>query len=123
MNTDDALKEAIHQVAVAKVNEALGGDILGKMISEIMEYTRPRNYSRTDDKPRPWIEELAVEQLKAHIEITAQEMIRTTYRDQIQAAVIEMLDKHLSVIAAKMVDKLTGDRWGAQIKLEIERDG
>ena len=37
-STDQALAAAIQQVAQAKVAEALGGDVLGKMVTAVMEH-------------------------------------------------------------------------------------
>ena len=116
--TDEALKEAVMQVAKAKVAEAMGGDVLGKMIEAVMNH-REKGYGRDRDD-RTEFEKI----VERHIAQAIDEAVRAhlaAYTEQVKAAVRSAMEAKMDAFAASIVDAFAGEDWRATLQVEIKR--
>lgn len=121
MNTDDAMKAAIMQVAQAKVAEAMGGDVLGKMIDAVMNHRDRSTYSR--DKESTEFERIVKEHLRHAVEVAVREYL-SEHREKIAAAVkAAMIEGGVDKMAASIADAFATDDWRASLNISVERKG
>lgn len=118
MNTDDALKTAVMQVAQAKVAEALGGDVLGKMITSVMDHKDYSSYSRDNDKTM--FEKLVEGEVERCITSAVREHLAER-GDELKSAVKTALTDHLDKVATQVVDGFANDDWRASLNLTVVR--
>lgn len=118
MNTDEALKAAVMQVAQAKVAEALGGDILGKMVESVMQHT-DRRYGET--KSQTEFERIVNQLLHSEITSAAREVLAER-REEITASVRAAIQKDgFDKLAVSIVDAFASDDWRASLAITIDR--
>lgn len=116
MSTDDALKDALKQVAQAKVAEALGGDVLGKMVEAVMSH-RPKSYGSSRDNPTEF-ERIVSENIVRLIEDAVQARL-VEHGATIKAAVASAMGGHVDKMATKVIDAFVGEDWRARLHIEI----
>lgn len=118
MNTDEALAVAMKQVAQAKVAEALGGDVLGKMIDAVMSHKERNTYSNSKDKTE--FEKIVDRLLEGAVTAAVRDYL-ATYNEQIKAAVSTAMKGHADKVATTVIDAFNGDDWRATLNIEIIR--
>lgn len=116
MNTDNALAEAIKQVAQAKVAEALGGDILGKMIREVMDH-RAKSYGSGKGNPTAF-ERLVTETIQDMLRKIVRETMEAR-RDEFVAAVGTAMGDHMHRMASAVIEAFTSDDWRASLTVTV----
>ena len=115
-DTDKTLVEAIHQVAQAKVAEALGGDVLLKIVSAVMEHKDTRYGSDQRTALEKIIEDqvhrVVTEEVRSYID---------EHREEIELAVRKALVENEGGLAIAIVDAFKTDDWRATMNIEVER--
>lgn len=119
MDTDKALNDAIMQVAQAKVAEALGGDVLGKIIQNVMDH-KDRSYNGRRDG-RTFFERM----VQQEVERAVSEAIREHLKEQgneIKLAVKTALLSNADKVATEVIDAFVGGDWRADLSIKLDRD-
>lgn len=115
-DTDKALSEAIKQIAQAKVAEALGGDILDKMITAVMNH---RSSYGSDKKTM--FESMVEEQIRSMLQELVREYL-AAHRGRMQEAVSTALTEHADKCAATIIDAFVNDDWRAHLQIIVPRE-
>ncbi len=118
MDTDAELKAAIKQVAQAKVAEALGGDILGDIIKNVMDH-KNRGPGRND---KTMFEEIVDRHIVTAIETAVREHMAENI-SQINAAVKLALHDHADRVTTSILDAFNKDDWRASLNVTVNRRG
>ena len=113
--TDKALAAAIKEVANAQVAEALGGDVLGKMVKAIIDH-RDSSY-RSDNKTM--LEKFVDEGVRRMVEDAVRDYL-TEHRESIKASVSTALAARADAMAATVTEALLNDDWRADLSVKIE---
>lgn len=116
-DVDIALTAAVKEVAAAKVAEALGGDILTKMVESVMNHTG--SYGGRDRKTM--FEELVDGQIRALLEEAVRAHL-AAYRDQFNAVIATALTEHADRVATGVLDAIVSDDWRANLTVTVERE-
>lgn len=116
--TDDALAKAIREVANAKIAEALGGDVLDKMITAIMSH-RDNSWQSKDNSTM--LEKLVNENIRLAIEEVVRDFIKT-HHSKVKTAVEDALNRGgVSVFATSIADAFAAGDWRANLMVSIDR--
>ena len=114
---DQALAAAVEKVAQAKIAEALGGDVLGKIITGVMEH-RDSGYGR-DNKT----------QFERLVEGTVRDMIHRaikTYleerREELESSIKTALASKGDEFASSIIDAFVSEDWRATLEIKINRE-
>jgi hypothetical protein len=114
MSIDDDVSAAVVAVAKAKVAEALGGDIIGKIVDQIME-SKVNPHSRNSDT---WFNSVVTGCVENVIRKSVSEHLETPQmKAQIDAAI---LNKSMAM-ATTIVDAFVTDSWQARLEIKIDR--
>lgn len=115
MSIDEETKAAIHTVAKAKVAEALGGDVLGRLIDEVMQHKDRSTYGKAnaltffDMIVREVLEETLRREVRAAI--GNDETVKSKVREAIQA--------RAETFAVTVMDAFASDDWRAKLEVVI----
>lgn len=117
MSIDNQVKEAVLVVARAQVAEALGGDVLGKIVADVLNH-RP-TYSYNNQSKTTVLEDIIREQ----IGVVAREAVREALgapelREQIRVAVVAKAE----AFAVSVADAFTKEDWRAELNIKLEGD-
>jgi phage baseplate assembly protein W len=115
MNIDEETKKAIETVAKAKVAEALGGDVLGKLVDEVMRHTNRTYGSDTST----FFDRIVRECIEATIRQAAMAAIsdNEAVKEKIASAIRERADH----FAVTIVDAFADNDWRAELKVTVNR--
>lgn len=116
MSTDAALAEAIKQVAQAKVAEALGGDILGKMVKEVMDH-RLKSYGSGKDNPTAF-ERIVTEIIQNMIRDIVREVLAAR-REEMTVAINAAMSGQVNRMATAVIEAFLSDEWRAQLTVTV----
>ena len=112
---DEDISEAVKSVAKAKVAEALGGDVISKIVAEVMSQKRD-SYGRSDAKT--WFDQVVFDCVQDVIRKEVASHITTDeMRLKIKTAIAEKADS----MATTIVDAFATDNWNAKLEIKIER--
>lgn len=118
-NLDKDIADAVQVIAKAKVAEALGGDVLGKMIDTVMNHKDRDRYRNQEGL--------------SEFDILVNDIIRETIRaavrqhmkdntETISAAVTAAFARNnTDKLVASIVDALACDDWRASLEVKIDR--
>lgn len=110
---DDQVKEAILTVAKAQIAEALGTDVIGKIVTDILDHRPSSSYDR---KAQPTVlESLVRDEVISITRAAVREALDGTARDVIRAAVLSKADQFVNVV----VDGFAGEDWRADVTIKI----
>jgi hypothetical protein len=118
MNLDAEMKDAIQKVAQAKVAEALGGDVLGKMIEAVMNHRDKNMYNRNAEKTV--FEQIVAGLIEDAVRDATREHLKANI-EQIKAAVSAGMAAGADKIATAVADAYASEEWRAELKIVIDR--
>ncbi len=115
---DETTKLAIEAVAKAKVAEALGGDVIAKLVDEVMRHTDRPHYG--SDKPKTFFDKIVRECLEAQMRQAVLEHLRDNqaFKEKVSEALKSGADKFATSVIEALV---TGD-WRANMKITFKDD-
>lgn len=115
-DTDQALRDAIQQVAKAKVAEALGGDVLGKLVKSVMDHRSSSYGARSDNRTE--FERIVENEIEHVIRKAAAEVIAER-EAEIRASVRKAFNP--DSFAATIIDAFATDDWRASLQVTVKR--
>lgn len=119
MSTDDALAEAIKQVAQARVAEALGGDVLGKMVQAVMEY-RDKRYGH--DNGKTFFESIVENRIECVIREAVAGVLEAR-KDEVSEAVKAAFARGgFDTLVGNIIGAFASDDWRATMKIEFPKE-
>ena len=116
METEKALQNAIQEVAQAKVAEALGGDVLGKLVGAVMDHRD--SYHNRDSKTAferivdNEIHNLLIQTVRKYIDEN-----RTAIMGQVETC----LAKRVKMTAGTIVDAFINEDWRADLTVKLNQ--
>lgn len=114
-DTDTALNDAVMRVAQAKVAEALGGDILGKMVEKVMTHRSSYQRDRTE------FEVLVEAELYGAVRKAVGHYLQE-HSGAIKGAVAAAMASHgVDKFASTIIDAFAEEDWRAQLNVTIAR--
>lgn len=120
MDTDKELKAAIEKVAKAKVAEALGGDVLGKLVESVMNHKQRTAYGghKTD---KTAFETIVEDAITATISRAVREVIAedTAAQERIRKLIREQADR----ISVSVIDAFKADDCRIELNVRLGEDG
>lgn len=114
MPVDTDIDAAVEAVAKAKVAEALGGDVIGKIVTEVMNH-KDRSYgaNRAETQFDAIVRDCVLVALRRAVEARLDgEEVKRQIADCAEVAVKEM--------ATRVVDAFAGDDWRAQLDIHLK---
>lgn len=117
MSIDNQVKEAVLVVAKAQVAEALGGDVLGKIVTDVLNHRPSSSYS---SNPQPTVlESIIRDQVRAVAQAAVREALNEpVMQEQIKTAVIAKAD----TFATAIVTAFATEDWRANLTVHLEGD-
>ncbi|WP_428925012.1 hypothetical protein [Marinibacterium sp. SX1] len=116
MNVDSEMKTAIETVAKAKVAEALGGDVLGRIVQEVLDH-KPRGYGGSRDE-RTTLDRIVIEVVEQQITKAVREVVAENA--DVQTKIRDAVRARADAFTATIVDAFAKDDWRADLTVKIE---
>lgn len=118
MSIDEATKNAIEAIAKARVAEALGGDVLGKLVDEVMKHTDRSTYG--NPTPRTFFDKIVREVLEDTIRQTVRDEIASS--EAVKAKLKAAIHEKAEAFAATVIDAFASEDWRATMTVTIDRE-
>ena len=115
-DTEEELRNAVRTMAEARVAEALGGDVLGRIVDSVMKH-RDTRYRRSD---KTMLESLIEENVISMVAEVVQEHLRDR-KDEIRAAIAKSLAERADPFAVAIMDGFVNQDWRADLQVKIMR--
>jgi len=117
MTVDETMRAAIETVAKAKVAEALGGDVLGKLIDEVMKHKERSTYGKNE---------------KTFFDVVVEDVLRETIRRAVRDEIAKngvvheklktAIETRAASFAVAVIDAFASDDWRAQLTVKLHGD-
>ena len=116
MSLDKEMKDAVMTVAKARVAEALGGDVLGRLVDEVLKHANRSGYSNAGNT-KTFLDEIVAEQIRRAVEHEVRELIANSpdVKERMRAAIHERAD----AFAMSVVDAFVTDSWQATVNVDL----
>ena len=115
MSIDEVTKAAIETLAKAKVAEALGGDVLGKLVDEVMQHTDRSTYGQATQ--RTFFDKIVRECLETTIRQAVRDEIANS--EAVKAKLKAAIHERAEAFAATVIDAFASEDWRAQLTVTI----
>ena len=117
MSIDNQVKEAVLVVARAQVAEALGGDVLGKIVADVLNHRERTAYS--GESKTTVLEDIIRDQIRAVAHEAVREALNAPeFREQIRVAVVAKAE----AFAVSVADAFNKEDWRAELNIKLEGD-
>lgn len=119
---DKALKEAVHQIAAARVAETLGGSdgVIKQMVNAVMDH-REKQYGSYAADATTYLDQLVNDALRNEVRDAVRDALalrKAEIRDAISTKVSERVD----ILSTTIIDAFVTDDWRAELKVEVKKD-
>ncbi len=113
---EETTKLAIEAVAKARVAEALGGDVIAKLVDEVMNHIDRQSYGT--DKKRTFFDKIVRECMETTIRQAVNDAISSNeiFKAKISDAIRENADK----FAVTILDALADGDWRVNMKVSFK---
>lgn len=116
MGIDNDVKLAVETVAKAKIAEAMGGDVIAKIVTEVMEQKSDK-YGRHDAKT--WFEQVVFDSIES---VVRQEIAARVEQDDVKEMIKSAVAEKAGEIALTVASSFASQDWRAELKININRD-
>lgn len=117
MSIDEATKAAIETVAKARVAEALGGDVLGRLVDEVMQHKDRSTYG--NQSPLTFFDKIVREVLEVTIRQAVRDAIGNS--DVVKAKLKAAIEARAETFAASVIDAFATEDWRVETTVKIDR--
>lgn len=115
---DNEMKTALETVARAKIQEALGGDVIAKIVNEVINHKSTSSFgSRNSGKT--FLEIVVFDCIEVMVRRIVQEEL--TNNAEIQAKMSAAIKLHSDKLVTSIIDGLLSDDWRSTFNLYVER--